>query len=107
MRSPNGCRSCPHFAGPSFQAGERTDDPLQMYLAGYIYSLQDHCGGTPGSRALRQERWGLPVGLKSSGSAFGSRRVCYKLADAFEQAGGLPSESLPFAQVNRASPRDH
>ncbi len=72
---------------PAFRLGERTDDPLQMYLAD-IYTVTGSLAGVPGiSVPCGKTPNGLPVGLQILGPAFGEGRVL-QLAHAFEAAGG-------------------
>jgi aspartyl-tRNA(Asn)/glutamyl-tRNA(Gln) amidotransferase subunit A len=72
---------------PAFRLGERTADPLQMYLAD-IYTVTGSLAGVPGISVPCGKVCGkLPVGLQIFGSAFGEVRVL-QLAHAFEQAGG-------------------
>jgi len=72
---------------PAFKLGERTEDPLQMYLAD-IYTVTGSLAGFPGISVPCGKVGGkLPVGLQIFGSAFGEARVL-QLAHAFEQAGG-------------------
>jgi aspartyl-tRNA(Asn)/glutamyl-tRNA(Gln) amidotransferase subunit A len=72
---------------PAFKLGERTNDPLQMYLAD-IYTVTGSLAGIPGISVPCGKICGnLPVGLQIFGPAFGESRVL-QLAHAFEQAGG-------------------
>jgi aspartyl-tRNA(Asn)/glutamyl-tRNA(Gln) amidotransferase subunit A len=72
---------------PAFELGERTNDPLQMYLAD-IYTVTGSLAGIPGiSVPCGKVDRKLPVGLQIFGPAFGEARVL-QLAHAFEQAGG-------------------
>jgi aspartyl-tRNA(Asn)/glutamyl-tRNA(Gln) amidotransferase subunit A len=72
---------------PAFRLGERTNDPLQMYLAD-IYTVTGSLAGVPGISVPCGKIDGkLPVGLQIFGPAFGEARVL-QLAHAFEQAGG-------------------
>ncbi len=72
---------------PAFRLGERTDDPLQMYLAD-IYTVTGSLAGVPGiSVPCGKTPEGLPVGLQIFGPALGEGRVL-QLAHAFEAAGG-------------------
>jgi aspartyl-tRNA(Asn)/glutamyl-tRNA(Gln) amidotransferase subunit A len=72
---------------PAFKLGERTDDPLQMYLAD-IYTVTGSLAGVPGISVPGGKIGGkLPVGLQIFGPPFGEGRVL-QLARAFEQAGG-------------------
>ena len=72
---------------PAFKLGERTSDPLQMYLAD-IYTVTGSLAGVPGISVPCGKICGkLPVGLQIFGPAFGEASVL-RLAHAFEQAGG-------------------
>jgi aspartyl-tRNA(Asn)/glutamyl-tRNA(Gln) amidotransferase subunit A len=71
----------------AFKLGERTADPLQMYLAD-IYTVTGSLAGVPGISVPCGKICGkLPVGLQIFGPAFGEPRVL-QLAHAFEQARG-------------------
>ncbi len=72
---------------PPFKLGERTADPLEMYLAD-IYTVTGSLAGVPGiSVPCGKVDGRLPVGLQIFGPAFGEGPVL-QLAHAFEQAGG-------------------
>ena len=72
---------------PPFRLGERTANPLQMYLAD-IYTVTGSLAGVPGiSVPCGKTLAGLPVGLQIFGPAFGEDRVL-QLGHAFEEAGG-------------------
>jgi len=71
---------------PAFKLGEKTNDPLQMYLAD-IYTVTGSLAGVPGISVPCGKVCGsLPVGLQLFGPAFGESRIL-QLAYAFEQAG--------------------
>jgi aspartyl-tRNA(Asn)/glutamyl-tRNA(Gln) amidotransferase subunit A len=71
----------------AFKLGERTADPLQMYLAD-IYTVTGSLAGLPGiSVPCGRVAGNLPVGLQIFGPAFGEAGVL-QLATALEQAGG-------------------
>jgi aspartyl-tRNA(Asn)/glutamyl-tRNA(Gln) amidotransferase subunit A len=73
---------------PAFRLGEKTSDPLQMYLAD-IYTVTGSLAGVPGiSVPCGQTKAGLPVGMQIFGPHFSEGRVLH-LARAFEQAGGF------------------
>jgi aspartyl-tRNA(Asn)/glutamyl-tRNA(Gln) amidotransferase subunit A len=73
---------------PAFKLGERTEDPLQMYLSD-IYTVTGSLAGVPGiSVPCGKTRGGLPVGMQILGPAFAEARVL-QLAQAFEQGGGF------------------
>jgi aspartyl-tRNA(Asn)/glutamyl-tRNA(Gln) amidotransferase subunit A len=72
---------------PSFKLGERTSNPLEMYLAD-IYTVTGSLAGVPGiSVPCGKTKQGLPVGLQIYGAAYAEDRVL-QIAHAFEQAGG-------------------
>ncbi len=72
---------------PAFRLGERTSDPLSMYLAD-IYTVTGSLAGVPGiSVPCGKTGDGLPVGLQIFGQPFGEARILH-LAHAFENAGG-------------------
>jgi aspartyl-tRNA(Asn)/glutamyl-tRNA(Gln) amidotransferase subunit A len=73
---------------PAFQLGEKTSDPLQMYLAD-IYTVTGSLAGIPGiSVPCGTTKEKLPVGLQILGPHFSEARVL-QLARAFEKAGGF------------------
>jgi aspartyl-tRNA(Asn)/glutamyl-tRNA(Gln) amidotransferase subunit A len=72
---------------PAFKLGERTADPLQMYLAD-IYTVTGSLAGVAGISVPCGKVYGkLPVGLQIFGPAFGEGQVL-QLAQAFEAGGG-------------------
>ena len=72
---------------PAFRLGERTEDPLAMYLAD-IYTVTGSLAGIPGiSVPAGKTIEGLPVGLQIFAPAFGEERML-QLAHAFEEAEG-------------------
>ncbi len=69
---------------PAFPLGERTEDPLAMYLAD-IYTVTGSLAGVPGiSVPCGNTPEGLPVGLQIFGRHYDEARVL-QLAYAFEQ----------------------
>jgi aspartyl-tRNA(Asn)/glutamyl-tRNA(Gln) amidotransferase subunit A len=73
---------------PAFKLGEKTSDPLQMYLAD-IYTVTGDLAGIPGiSVPCGKTREGLPIGLQILGPHFGESTIL-QLARAFESAGGF------------------
>ncbi len=69
---------------PAFKLGERTEDPLAMYLAD-IYTVTGNLAGVPAiSVPCGNTPEGLPVGLQIFGKQFDEARVL-QLAYAFEQ----------------------
>jgi aspartyl-tRNA(Asn)/glutamyl-tRNA(Gln) amidotransferase subunit A len=73
---------------PAFKLGEKTSDPLQMYLAD-IYTVTGSLAGVPGiSIPCGKTRAGLPVGMQIFGPPFREGSVL-GIASAFEKAGGF------------------
>jgi len=70
---------------PAFKIGEKTDDPLTMYLSD-IFTLSANLAGIPGiSVPCGFSSGGLPIGLQIMGRHFDEARVL-KAAYSFEQA---------------------
>jgi aspartyl-tRNA(Asn)/glutamyl-tRNA(Gln) amidotransferase subunit A len=77
---------------PAFRLGEKTADPLQMYLAD-IYTVTGSLAGVPGiSVPCGKTKAGLPVGMQIFGPHFSEARVL-QIARAFEKAGGFEGGS--------------
>jgi aspartyl-tRNA(Asn)/glutamyl-tRNA(Gln) amidotransferase subunit A len=73
---------------PAFKLGEKTADPLEMYLAD-IYTVTGSLAGVPGiSVPCGKTGAGLPIGMQIFASHFGEARIL-QLARAFEKAGGF------------------
>ena len=73
---------------PAFRLGERTADPLQMYLAD-IYTVTGSLAGIPGiSIPCGKTKAGLPIGMQIFAPHFEEGRVL-QLARAFEKADGF------------------
>jgi aspartyl-tRNA(Asn)/glutamyl-tRNA(Gln) amidotransferase subunit A len=73
---------------PAFKLGEKTADPLQMYLAD-IYTVTGSLAGIPGiSVPCGTVEAGLPVGMQIFGSHFDEGKIL-RVAAAFETAGGF------------------
>jgi aspartyl-tRNA(Asn)/glutamyl-tRNA(Gln) amidotransferase subunit A len=72
---------------PAFKLGEKTADPLQMYLAD-IYTVTGSLAGVPGiSIPAGKTKLGLPVGLQILAPHFREDLVL-QIARSFEEAGG-------------------
>jgi aspartyl-tRNA(Asn)/glutamyl-tRNA(Gln) amidotransferase subunit A len=72
----------------AFRLGEKSDDPLQMYLAD-IYTVTGSLAGVPGiSVPCGKTKIGLPVGMQILGRHFGEG-IVLQIAHAFEKAGGF------------------
>jgi len=73
---------------PAFKLGEKTADPLAMYLAD-IYTVTGSLAGVPGiSVPCGKTAAGLPIGMQIFASHFAEGRIL-QLARAFEKAGGF------------------
>jgi aspartyl-tRNA(Asn)/glutamyl-tRNA(Gln) amidotransferase subunit A len=79
---------CPTSPEPAFKAGDRTDDPLKMYLAD-IFTIATNLAGTPGISIpcgfAETDGVQLPVGLQLIGKAFDEANLL-KIAHAYEQS---------------------
>jgi aspartyl-tRNA(Asn)/glutamyl-tRNA(Gln) amidotransferase subunit A len=73
---------------PPFKLGEKTDDPLQMYLAD-VFTVSVNLAGLPGISipcgfTARTRSNALPIGFQLIGRAFDEASVL-RAADAYEQ----------------------
>ena len=72
---------------PAFRLGEKIDDPLAMYLSD-IYTITGDLAGIPCmSVPCGRTAEGLPVGMQILARHF-DEPAMFRLADAFERAGG-------------------
>ena len=69
---------------PAFRIGEKTDDPLQMYLAD-IFTVPANLAGVPGLSVPCGFVSGLPVGLQLVGRPF-DEATLFRLGHAYQQA---------------------
>ena len=73
---------------PAFKLGEKMSDPMEMYLSD-IYTITGSLAGIPCmSVPCGQTSEGLPVGMQILTTHFDESGM-FRLAAAFEQAGGL------------------
>ena len=80
--------ACPVAPTPAFRIGEKTDDPLTMYLSD-IFTISANLAGIPAmSVPCGFSQAGLPIGLQLMGSHF-SEETLFRAAHAFEQATGF------------------
>ncbi len=76
---------CPTSPTTAFKAGERTEDPLEMYLAD-IFTIPANMAGIPGiSIPCGFDGQGLPVGLQLMAPALEESRLL-RLAHAYQSA---------------------
>ena len=78
----------PVSPSPAFKIGEKIDDPVEMYLAD-IYTVTGDLAGIPCmSVPCGKTAGGLPVGMQILTKHFDETGM-FRLADAFEKAGGF------------------
>jgi len=77
---------------PAFKLGEKLDDPLEMYLSD-IYTITGDLAGIPCmSVPCGKTSEGLPVGMQILTRHFDETGM-FRLADAFEKAGGFTASN--------------
>jgi aspartyl-tRNA(Asn)/glutamyl-tRNA(Gln) amidotransferase subunit A len=80
---------------PAFRAGEKTDDPLQMYLSD-IFTISCNLAGICGiSVPCGFAKPRLPIGLQLLGKPFGEETLL-RAAHAYEQATNWHKERPPL-----------
>jgi aspartyl-tRNA(Asn)/glutamyl-tRNA(Gln) amidotransferase subunit A len=73
---------------PAFKVGERTDDPLQMYLSD-IFTISANLAGIPGiSVPCGYTKNGLPIGVQFLASHFEEGKLL-QVAHAYEKSSGV------------------
>lgn len=78
----------PVSPSPAFRIGEKINDPLEMYLSD-IYTITGDLAGIPCmSVPCGKTSQGLPVGMQILTKHFDETGM-FRLADAFEKAGGF------------------
>ena len=79
---------CPVSPTTAFRIGEKTADPLQMYLAD-IYTISLNLAGLPGlSLPVCLSESGLPIGMQIIGPVF-SEPTVLRAARMYEKASGV------------------
>jgi aspartyl-tRNA(Asn)/glutamyl-tRNA(Gln) amidotransferase subunit A len=87
---------CPTTPSTAFKLGEKTQDPLQMYLAD-IYTISVNLAGLPGiSLPAGLSGAGLPIGMQLIGAPFGEATLL-RAARMYEKASGIKSLRPPVA----------
>ncbi|MFM7842577.1 MAG: amidase family protein, partial [Nitrospira sp.] len=72
---------------PAFKLGEKSEDPLQMYLSD-IFTISVNLAGLPAiSIPCGFSKMGLPIGLQLIGRPFEEETIL-RAAHAYEQATG-------------------
>ncbi|MFN8006622.1 MAG: Asp-tRNA(Asn)/Glu-tRNA(Gln) amidotransferase subunit GatA [Terriglobia bacterium] len=88
---------------PAFRLGEKSNDPLAMYLSD-IFTITANLAGIPGlSVPCGRDAQGLPIGMQLLARQFDESRLL-NIAHAFEMAGGLPSDRNPSFPIETLSP---
>ncbi len=83
---------CPTTPTPAFKLGEKTGDPLQMYLND-IFTIPCNMAGIPGiSVPCGFTESGLPVGLQMLAAPF-AEETLLRAAYVYEQAAGYPNRA--------------
>jgi aspartyl-tRNA(Asn)/glutamyl-tRNA(Gln) amidotransferase subunit A len=80
---------CPTTTGPAFRLGEKSSDPLAMYLND-VYTVNANLAGTPGISlpagfAQADDGTRLPVGIQLLGQAYDEARLL-RIARTYERA---------------------
>jgi len=87
---------CPSIPGPAFKIGEKTDDPLTMYLSD-VFTVPASLAGLPAiSIPSGLTRGGLPIGVQVLGPRFGEEAM-FAAARAFEAGAGFPDALAPVS----------
>ena len=74
---------------PAFRLGEKTEDPLQMYLAD-VFTVSANLSGLPAiSVPCGLSTSGLPIGLQLTGRAF-DEATLLRVAAGYEREVGIP-----------------
>lgn len=88
---------CPTSPDVAFPIGERTDDPLKMYLADIFTiaaNLAGICGISVPCGFVEKDGSKLPVGLQFLGRSLEESRLL-GIADAYEQTSGWTKHTAP------------
>ncbi len=91
---------CPTTPEPAFPIGERSDDPLKMYLADIFTiaaNLAGICGISVPCGFVEEGGARLPVGVQFLGKDLDEARLL-GIADAYERAGGFGGQSAPLGE---------
>lgn len=80
---------------PAFKIGEKSDDPLTMYLSD-VFTLSANLAGIPGmSVPCGLSKKGLPIGLQIMGNHF-DEATLFRVAYNYEQATDFHSKKPPL-----------
>ncbi len=82
----------PTTPSAAFALGEKSDDPVEMYLND-IFTVTANLAGLPGiSVPAGRDSQGLPLGLQVIGKAL-DEAACFRVAGAIEQAAGFTARA--------------
>ncbi|MGE5413995.1 MAG: Asp-tRNA(Asn)/Glu-tRNA(Gln) amidotransferase subunit GatA [Syntrophomonadaceae bacterium] len=88
---------CPSIPAPAFRVGEKTDDPLTMYLSD-VFTVPASLAGLPAiSVPSGLTDGGLPLGIQVLGPRFGEDAV-FAAARALEARAEFPDALPPVAE---------
>jgi aspartyl-tRNA(Asn)/glutamyl-tRNA(Gln) amidotransferase subunit A len=88
---------CPSIPAPAFRVGEKTDDPLTMYLSD-VFTVPASLAGLPAiSVPSGLTPGGLPLGIQVLGPRFGEEPV-FAAARALEAGVEFPDALAPVAE---------
>ena len=88
----------PTAPGPAFGIGEKTDDPISMYLND-VFTVTVNLAGLPGisvPAGLNSE--GLPLGLQLIGKAF-DEATLFRVGEVIEKAAGMTPRPQAWWEV--------
>jgi aspartyl-tRNA(Asn)/glutamyl-tRNA(Gln) amidotransferase subunit A len=88
----------PTAPGPAFGIGEKSDDPISMYLND-VFTVTVNLAGLPGlsvPAGLNGE--GLPLGLQLIGKAF-DEATLFRAGEVLERAAGPTPRPAPWWEV--------
>ena len=90
---------------PAFRLGEKTSDPVQMYLND-VFTVSANLTGLPSISVpcgFSPER--LPIGIQLTGRAF-DEATLLRAADAYQRDTTFHADTPPFAEATGGKPRD-
>ncbi|MEM1156060.1 MAG: Asp-tRNA(Asn)/Glu-tRNA(Gln) amidotransferase subunit GatA [Pseudomonadota bacterium] len=90
----------PTTPGPAFMKGEKSNDPIAMYLED-IYTLAVNLAGLPGMSIPAGMVRGTPIGLQLIGRHFDEARLL-NIGHRFQQATDWHQQRAPLAQQESA-----
>ena len=84
---------CPSLPAPAFRLGEKTEDPLTMYLSD-IFTVPASLAGLPAISVPSGVSGGLPLGMQVMAPRF-AEETLFAAARAFEREISFPDELPP------------